>query len=388
MQVNSSAIVVQTPKKNESRTQSASLESIQRFCPSKHLQDGLLSISRVHDFYHSNQIGSIEEMKLSLNFRNCIRDLFTGFDQDVEDWIIRMEEKSLESKTYSIFIRDYISLEFYVQKEHSFAVLVLLNYTVKFKLAPESAFAEVFNLSIKETFCDECDTIQSSDVCKDRNLDYLKKVLIASSDLDDSDLDPDYLNVQKRNVDGFSDDSEHSPNKVQKKNLTNPSIMKQKVAEEEISVNPFLDSDSNSDSDVYDFKEAYGVNPFASSDDEVQENKATKSFNPKSMSSVSEKKSNNCHLCQKRFSSNYNLKLHLIQVHRIQVPKMTVFRCPQCDFITGSKGCFTRHKETHSGKGKNRVLRGTQVVCNICGQKCANDSSLRRHKKRRHTEDL
>lgn len=360
MKINSCAITVETPEKSEStslKSPKLNEDSTQRLCPSKELSSALQAVQRFHIFCHSNQINSIEDMKLDLKVRNCIRDLFAGFDEDLDDWIIEKEERFTESKHFTSFLRDYIHLEFYVQKEHSFSVLVLLNYIRMFKLTPEIAFAEVFNLSLKETFCEQCSTNDINELYV-RNLKYLRTVLNSNSDIDDSVGDPDYDETQRKDEsssDEFSNEVDSQTGRqteTYEKNLKQTCMTKQKMT-----ANPFVDSDED---DVYVFNDLqeYGVNPFALSDeDEVKVAKSTKAFAPQKMSSVkdNQNKTNQCDHCPKTFGSRYNLNLHLIQVHRIFPPKMTIFQCQQCTFVTGNKVLYSRHEKTHSRKTKSKV---------------------------------
>ena len=230
-----------------------------------------------------------------------------------------------------------------------------------FKLTPEIAFAEVFNLSLKETFCEHCSTNDRNELYV-RNLKYLRTVLNSISDIDDDSVgDPDYDETHETrskceaSSDDFSNDVDSQTGRrteTVEKNLKQMCMTKQKMA-----VNPFVDSDED---DVYAFNDVqeYCANPFALSDeDEVQDSKSTKSFAPQKMSSVKDNKNktNPCDHCHKTFGTKYNLNLHLIQVHRIFPPKMTVFQCQQCTFVTGNKVLFSRHQQTHSKNAKSKV---------------------------------
>lgn len=375
MEVNSSAIIMETPAKDDVASDSAEFSDgepkedlrCQRLSVSSSgpLQTGLSAIDRLHTFLHTNELMKIEDMKLTLTLRNSIRELFVNFDQDISDWILRMEEHATETNVYSTFIRDYISYEFLVLKEHSFAVLALLNYIKKFKLSPETAFGEIFNISVTETFCRRCNN-EDVDFCL-KNLVYLKRLINQESEaLDDSYLDKSYRDDSYVSV--SSDNSNESASKKSSGD---------EYREIRMSVNPFDDSSE----DVYEFNDEpdLGLNPFEL---ETEENKQdrSKGFKPSKTSSV--KDTNICSICGKVFSTKYNMKLHLIQVHRLSVPNMTELRCPYCDFITGSKVLLIRHKETHS---KDKTKRKCEIVCNICNERFANKSSLRRHNRRKHT---
>ena len=385
MNVSSFAFVTQTPDKDENvPVESAdNEEELSQKCMklslSEPLRKGLLSIDRLHTFVHSNNIKKIEDMQLNIAERNVIRDLFAGFDEDIRDWMIKLEEQSINTNVYSAFIRDYISYEFLVQKEHSFSVLILLNYSKLFKITPETAFGEMFNISMKDTFCSNCDLIKSKP--NDFNLHvsnvaYLKRKLNDDCEsFDDSIRDPDY---SQESADESESDGCDSPSSVQKKQGQLSKIGN--VSQLPISVNPFEDSDE----DVYEFTEVISVNPFESEalGDEYK-TAGNENFKPQKMSSLKndEESSRQCSICEKTFGNKYNLKVHLVQVHRKSVPNMTVYHCPLCDFVTASKICLERHRVTHS---KTKKKSGYEAVCSICYEKFANSSSLRRHKNRKH----
>ena len=387
MNINSQAIVFETPEKSDQPSTSAAVEltcsveedltqRYQRLSVSEHLKTGILSIDRLHSFVHSNQLRKIEYMKLTLQLRNSIRDLFSGFDQDINDWIMNMESHATENGLYSRFIRDYISYEFLVQKEHSFAVLVLLNYIEKFKLSAETAFAEIFNISINDTFCSKCVSVHEDIDFYQENVRYLKKIISDDTEsLDDSYLDQDY----HEESDVTSDSDDDSDNSATSKKSRNKSSNIR--ASEKVSVNPFDDSVE----DVYEYKdeEVLGVNPFHTDlEDETPKQGGSKGFNPQKMSSLKydQDKTRECHICDKVFSTNYNMKLHLIQIHGLQVPNIRTYTCISCDFITGSRVLLIRHKETHT-KIKSKK---EEVVCRICNVRFANKSSLKRHVSRKH----
>ena len=49
-----------------------------------------------------------------------------------------------------------------------------------------------------------------------------------------------------------------------------------------------------------------------------------------------------CNHCEKVFQKNYNLKLHLISIHKIFPKGMSVFKCPVtgCSFVSGNRLLF------------------------------------------------
>ena len=109
-----------------------------------------------------------------------------------------------------------------------------------------------------------------------------------------------------------------------------------------------------------------------------------KSLSHKSKSPI---ESPTCEHCQKSFSNSYNMKVHLVQVHRIFPEGMTIYQCPQCEFVTGSKIGFTRHTSTHLRKKSNLKLQklgNLRIKCNYCGSLVVNKYSLKRHIQRKH----
>lgn len=398
MKVNSFAANVETPVKKVAE-ESANLleeesESVERCSPSSELQSLLKRIVRIHKFRHSPVVKCIEKIKLSLKIRNELRSLFDGFDYDESDWIIELEANCTESGQFSAFVRKYISFEFRVQLQYSFCVFLLLNYMKEFSLDAETAFVDIFKLKVENTFCSSCSASGMSILMIEKeNLNYLKKVyeVVTNVSFEDSDCDPDFDmkncdDIDSSSVETCSDD-EMSKNKLVRKERTNK--------EELHHSNPFVsDDDSN---DVYRFSEELDCNPFVTTggdDLDYQRWKFCTNSNkldvPK-MSSVKDKtrmKVSKCDHCEGQFKSNYNLKLHMIQVHRIFFDDVTVYDCPEysCKFVTGSRICYNRHAATHIRKPKIKV-NSSKVQCRNCPMVLANMSSLRRHEKRKHKED-
>ena len=118
MEVNSQSLIIETPVKDKNPAEASlaladdhSHRGRSKRLPvsvSVHLESGILSIERMHRFFHTNQLTKMEDMKLKLTLRNRIRDLFSGFDQDFSDCLKQMEKNAIETKLYSNFIRDYI----------------------------------------------------------------------------------------------------------------------------------------------------------------------------------------------------------------------------------------------------------------------------------------
>ena len=159
---------------------------------------------------------------------------------------------------------------------------------------------------------------------------------------------------------------------------------------------------SSSDDDVYDFTIDDNFNPFEkdTSNDSVFNPfyntqsrlpsvcsdtplNSTENFNPFDASSSNQsfhedKKPNDaCNYCNKTFPSSYNCKQHLISVHKIFPPDMTIFECDykNCQFATGSRVQFSRHNHKLSRVDKI----SSKPICRICQSEFANSSSLKRH---------
>ena len=104
-------------------------------------------------------------------------------------------------------------------------------------------------------------------------------------------------------------------------------------------------------------------------------------------------RSHNCGHCDGKFSNKYNLKLHLVQVHRVFPEGMVIYKCPgpDCQFVTGSRICYNRHAVTHGGKHEVKVhscksfCSSCKATCSYCNMDFANRSSLKRHHQRKHS---
>ena len=393
MKINCNASCVETPVKNDARISSEqfSLENRinkERNSPSTQLKEMLNGVQRLHDFYHSPSILSVENLKLSLKTRNTIRDLFYEYDDEISDWVTEMEKTLRESGEFSDFVRDYLHYEYRVKKKYSICVYVLLNYMKRFSVGADIAFVEALKLSVNGTVCTHCFSASNSSV-QISNLEYLKK-FYSESDVEDSDGDPEFDLEREcpEKVETSSESDHDSDNFSLLKE--NPLILTN--MKEQLHCNPF-DSDSCDDGNVFDFKEDLSVNPFASSDEENDFLSAKKerllSKSPFSRtSSAKMKPQHNCEHCDKYFPNRYNLKLHYIQVHKIFVQGIEIYECQEkyCPFVTGSSGLFLRHVKTHSKKPRMKEMIKFKVSCKFCDISVANRSSLKRHMLRKHNK--
>eukprot|EP00092_Neocalanus_flemingeri_P083485 GFUD01104800.1.p1 GENE.GFUD01104800.1~~GFUD01104800.1.p1 ORF type:complete len:362 (+),score=62.67 GFUD01104800.1:55-1140(+) len=349
MKINASLIAYETPEKNVPEIMvEVATKHVNRSSPSPELKSLLLGIARLHQFCHQpvSSFVSIENMKLQLKTRNIIRELFDGFDLDLSDWMLKLEKCSTESGNFTSFFREYLHHEFRVERDHSFVVLVLLNYISKFKLTPSEGFNELFKISKEHTLCVDCHCIEKGGnpelEIENRNLVYLRSLVAnqCCDNDDDSDNDSDFkVKTLTKSSSDYSSESERTPKKRKKSPLN--------IIGKNFESNPFNDLSGDS-ADIYQFKESdTEVNPFDSSDESSKAARINKSgFFPGKTSSVKPE----CVHCQKTFRNSYNLKLHIVQVHRIFPQDMKIFECSQCDFVTGSRVCYTRHFATHSRK--------------------------------------
>ena len=383
MKVNSFAGVVNTPEKIEDEVPGENLVGV-RSSPSAEMRSLLQNIDRLHQFCHFFSIESIDSFKLKINTRNKIREIFDGFDEKISLWIFESEKTSIESGKFSLFFQDYMHFEFRVKKDHSFLVLVLLNYMKMFSVTVDEAYLDLFKLNVEKTYCPECSKDHDLRIQK-LNLSYLRQKILSDTDsYDDSGSDKEF-ELCEENVDSSSDESsENESEKGKPKERTEDEITSNE--DKKMHCNPFH-SGSESD-DVYRFTEEVSTNPFLSSEGEPDMISCKKTSTPRTSSvNVLNRQAHHCDYCEGKFQSKHNLKIHLVGVHRIFPDGMKVFECPEqnCKFVTGSRICYNRHAATHLRKPK--VKSNTpKISCSYCQMVVANRSSLRRHVKRKHND--
>ena len=388
MKINSAACAIVTPEKLEVVEGSTTPLKITRSSPSSDFQEILFAICRLHRFCHiSSDILPLEAIRLTFAMRNRIRKLFVDFNLDLAEWMLALEQSCSETLKYSKFLQTYIHLEFQVLEIYSFAVIILLNYSEVHNLTLEKAFGELFGLSFELTHCSECSEVklggQTTVDIREKNLEYIRKVIV--NDLIDDNIDTD-------------DDPEFNPTSGTKGGESSSEELSDVggvTVSKDVSDsrNPFIDSDDTSN-DPFKFRDESSehCNPFlssASEEESLSESKNIKCQKPPKTSSVKKTMSKyECEHCQKRFSTTYNLTLHIIQIHRIFVEGVKVFKCPEssCSFVTGSKICYNRHATSHlrQASRKQVVKSSPKISCRICGEKLSNPSSLKRHEKRKH----
>ena len=88
-----------------------------------------------------------------------------------------------------------------------------------------------------------------------------------------------------------------------------------------------------------------------------------------------------CPHCNHTFKTNYNMKQHIISVHKITMPGVKIYKCnfKNCTFVTGSRVMLNRHNHD-----KDKEKDNIKPVCVFCKETFANTSSLRRHVRRVH----
>ena len=412
MKVNSYDSCIFTPAKNDN-----SYEDLQqlnrvtggRASPSPELRSWLERIDRLHRFRHSPDIESIERFRLKLTTRNEIRQLFEGFGEEISDWIRDTEKDANECGKFPEFIQKYIHIEFRVKKKYSFCILVILNYMKQFSIGAEAAFLDVLKLNAQLTVCSKCiESQESSSLNVQRiNLDYVRKLILSEgSDChQDSDSDPDFLlnktchgQVESSIDTSVDDDEKVTPKKrtcakvvlnENEDNLCNPFLSESESStskgDDKNICNPFH-SDTDQD-DVYRFDEGLAMDkPSPTTYKRGSQSNISNVPRTSSLKVKPQVKSYICNHCEKKFLSNHNLKLHLVQVHRIFPEGMKIYRCPEpnCQFLTGSRICYNRHAATHLRKPKVKVTN-CKIPCSYCPIFVANRSSLKRHYQRKHS---
>ena len=182
--------------------------------------------------------------------------------------------------------------------------------------------------------------------------------------LDDSFDDPDFDTKLAVNQD-TSDDSEDVYSFVDESDFFNPFV---KQTSNNSFCNPFHQNESVLPNQPVK-SPPDGFNPFAAS-------------SPKGDKRVENGIKNVCSYCDVKFSSSYNLKQHMVSIHKIFSPGMKIFKCDfnKCNFVTGSRMMFVRHNHSKFVQTGGSIVKPS---CPVCHVQFFNPSSLKRHMQRK-----
>jgi len=369
--MNSSSLI-ETPKKKyisvKSLSNPPSFKTDSRFSPSKSLLKLLTNAARIHSFQFHIEVEFTNLSAVTFLDRKLvdyISEYFNSESPDVPDLIVKLEIIALEESFFGIFLKEYISEEFSIPSEYSFCVFAVLNYMKLFELPVEDALCDIFKVSSSELSCEICITGagDKSELARRINCSVLRSKLDFDC-LDDSYDDPDF-NTKVVNQD-TSDDSEDVYSFVDESDFFNPFV---KETSNNSFCNPFQLNESVSPSQQPVESTPDGFNPFAAS-------------SPKVKKRAEKENKNVCSHCDAKFSSSYNMKQHMISIHKIFSPGMKIYKCDfsKCNFVTGSRIMFARHN--HS-KSVQIVGNNVKPSCPVCHAQFFNSSSLKRHIKRK-----
>ena len=260
---------------------------------------------RAHKFLAHKEIVFRDLRTFNIDINTA--DLVSRFLQsniDIPDAIKRMEERAIEEKYYTDFLKKYVSEEYDVQEEYSFVVIALLHYHVMNEVSLDDAITELLTLSSKKTICIRCcstgkDVFEKTKIVKYHNYTVLTQEIDTDnvvseeeilSDASNSTNDPNYKPEES------NDDSENTSD--EEANITK--------AREQKGFNPFDSSDEENEYDnLHALNSTVSYNPYE--DDSDSGNDQVLRIEASSM-----KKRIECQYCKKVFSNRYNMKLHLI----------------------------------------------------------------------------
>lgn len=222
-------------------------------------------------------------------------------------------------------------------------------------------------LFISELLCSLCigTGINKEDAARRHNCIVIKGKL-SKDTFDDSYNDP---NFQAEEINSKSSDS-----------TTSDSCDIYSFVDESESFNPFENNKSSESC----------FNPFESvspSDGSNDKHNPPDDFNPFATSTPNRDKPKEstpkiCPHCDASFTSSYNTKQHMISVHRIFPPGMTIYKCSSksCAYATGSRAMFSRHSHAKIAlQSQTSDPQTSKPKCLVCGAMFYNTSSLKRH---------
>ena len=354
MKVNSFDNSILTPEK---KNQNA--ERPTRFSPTNEQKNTMTVMEKVHKFLYHSEVSyyHLEMMNLTSDSISEIQSFFNEIDPDIMDILMKKEEKAIAEKEFTVKIKNYISEEFNIPADYSFATICILSFSDLHNFGVVKSGKYLFGLNSTSFACLECSGVEPEDSekvksLKVHNLQVLKEIqnqTLLDNSQDDSDRDEEYKPVIDA-VDTLSDldssESETLPRDVFK----------------------FQEDETETDSDIY--------NPF-------DKTRTTRSDLLLVNSTFRSGANWFCLFkeCDKNFSKLYNLKLHLISQHKVFPRGMSIYQCPQsgCNFACGNLVLFNRHN--HSKSDGKKLAR---IKCAFCDETFAGKSSIARHVKRKH----
>ena len=222
--------------------------------------------------------------------------------------------------------------------------------------------------------CIEGPEDSKEELVRRNNCNILKSRIVEEDILDDSFADPDYGETNKYE----SSDEESDVYKFQDEtDFVNP-FEKIKMPDPVVDISDFVNS-------FVEHKNEDFVNPFETEREDalaIQSVSPNANFNPFAASSptilAKLKSEKACPYCDKIFPSNYNMKQHIISIHKIFPDGLTIFKCDDidCNFVTGSRAMFSRHSHAKFVRPCNRTAK---PMCQVCHKQFCNPSSLKRH---------
>ena len=342
-----------------------------RFSASREQNELMISMKRSHSFLIHSQVkfSELERSGLYLSAVDDIQKYFKENMPDLHDCILKQEEAAIKIGEFCETKKKYISEEFDIPAEYSFLTICILCYAQEHNVSVAESANDLLCLFADELICEECSSSTVEHYVEENNFSVMKSLLNKS-----------LLDVSHEDPFGSCDDSYCDP-----------------------VFNPDLDLESkSSESDRSQHKDCQNIlessfesleifNPFAKPETDSQiinstmrSNCKTERLFPAESSPIQHCKKRQiiCKFCDKSFNKMFNLKMHLVHVHKYFPEGMTVYKCPvpDCTFVAGNKIIFNRH----SHKKNVASSLSNSVFCNLCNERFATKGSLARHIGRIH----
>ena len=349
-----------TPEKFEERTRTSSPRSS---LPTAAQMECLLAMRKCHTFLHHRQIKYSQLEKIGLE-TSCVTEIHNFLGQnrpEVPDIVYKQEMEGAKTGEFCNEVKEYIAEEFKILTEYSFLTLCILTFCHENKMSVTESANDLLVYSSTRFVCDDCANVSSEvisgNLLEDHNLKVLRDLFHQSAldeSKDNSDDDRDYIPVTSSEPISDSDSSD--------------------LSQDVYSFTASADED-NSDFEICNpavEKKTKLVNSTM-----LSKSKHSESLFPADPSPIKavQKPGKACDRCGKEFSKRYNLKQHLISVHKVFPKGSVIFECPvpTCTFASGSKLLFSRHSHK---KGSSVP---SKLICTLCSSKFATKGSLMRH---------